>query len=296
MNNLGPQIKQNSSTLALVLLFALFIFFLILIPIFGSLLGKVISSPQAAIRITMVIQDVFVFIFPAIIVAMVSSRLPARLLGIETKPDAIHILLAIAAMIVSVPAMNLIISWNESLHLPESLSAIEQAMRQLEDNAKNATDLLMQGASVWSMLVSVLIVGVLAGFSEEIFFRGAFQRILQAGKVNGHAAVWTVAIIFSLFHFQMFGFVPRMLLGAFFGYLLWWTNSLWVPIIAHAFNNSIVVYTTWRVANNPDSPLAALNDTNMWSTTDSAIVGAVVSVLLTTIILRVLHNITHKKK
>jgi len=32
-----------------------------------------------------------------------------------------------------------------------------------------------------------------------------------------------------------------MLLGAFFGYLLVWSGSLWLPIIAHFTNNAIAV-------------------------------------------------------
>ena len=73
--------------------------------------------------------------------------------------------------------MNMIIQWNEGWHLPASMAALEEAMRQMEETAKATTDSLMASASVWSMIVSVLIVGVMAGFSEEICFRGAFQRV-----------------------------------------------------------------------------------------------------------------------
>jgi len=245
-------------------------------------------------RISMVIQDVFVFITPALAVALLSSPLPARLLGVEQKLSVPQISLAIATLICSIPAMNLIIQWNESWHLPESMASVEATLRQLEDAAQATTDLLMEGASVWSMIVSVLIVGVLAGFSEEIFFRGALQRIMQASRVNGHIAVWTAAAVFSLIHFQMFGFVPRMLLGAFFGYALWWTNSLWVPVIAHAFNNSLVVITTWHVTNNPDSALAGLNDLGTAATTTSSLWIALISVILTACCLRALYLTTKR--
>jgi membrane protease YdiL (CAAX protease family) len=46
-------------------------------------------------------------------------------------------------------------------------------------------------------------------------------------------------------HFQFFGFIPRMLLGALFGYLYYWTGSLWVSAFAHALNNSMAVITAW---------------------------------------------------
>ena len=40
---------------------------------------------------------------------------------------------------------------------------------------------------------------------------------------------------------QFFGFLPRMLLGAYFGYLLYWTRNIWIPVFAHFVNNAIAV-------------------------------------------------------
>ena len=36
-----------------------------------------------------------------------------------------------------------------------------------------------------------------------------------------------------------------MLLGAYFGYLLIWTGSLWAPVAAHMLNNMMFVLTAW---------------------------------------------------
>ena len=54
-------------------------------------------------------------------------------------------------------------------------------------------------------------------------------------------AIWVTAFIFSAIHVQFYGFVPRMLMGAMFGYVLAWTGSLWVPIVMHFVNNGIAV-------------------------------------------------------
>lgn len=253
--NIGMTINRPGS--ALMLLLSLFAFFLILTPILTGLLGGVFKKPDASLRIAMVLQDLLVFILPAIVTALVSTRLPARLLAVDVKPQWRTIMLALLTLLVSVPAMNLIIEWNQNLHLPESMSEIEQTLRTLEENAAAVTDTLMAGASLPSLIVSILIIGVLAGLSEELFFRGAMQRLIMSMRVNPHAAIWMVAFIFSLFHFQFFGFVPRVLLGAFFGYLLWWSKSLWIPVIVHMFNNSLVVCTTWYAANNPGSSFDA---------------------------------------
>ena len=250
-----PSLQKPS--MALLLLFALFAFFLILTPILSGLLGRLCSKPEAAIRIAMVLQDMLVFILPAIVMAMVSTRLPARLLAIDRSPGAMTSIIALLTLMCSIPVMNLIVEWNSSLTLPESMSGFEQLMRELEENAQAVTDSLMAGASVPSLIISILIVGVFAGFGEELFFRGAMQRVMSASRLNMHVVIWTVALVFSLLHFQFYGFVPRMLLGAYFGYLLWWSGSLWVPVIVHTFNNSLVVFNNWYTLNYPESGIDA---------------------------------------
>ncbi|HMR19324.1 MAG TPA: CPBP family intramembrane metalloprotease, partial [Sphingobacterium sp.] len=57
---------------------------------------------------------------------------------------------------------------------------------------------------------------------------------------NHHLAIWITAVVFSAIHFQFYGFFPRLLLGAFFGYMMAWTQNIWVPVVAHFINNASV--------------------------------------------------------
>lgn len=236
---------------AMVILLGTFAFFLILIPVLSGLLSRLIANPLAALRISMVLQGLLVFILPSLVTALLCTRLPARMLALDKAPDMLTLMLSVVALLCSVPAMNAVVAWNESWSFPASMSGLEQTLRQMEESARAVTDMLMSGASVASLCVSILIVGVMAGFGEELFFRGAMQRILMMGRsMNPHVAIWTAAVVFSLLHFQLFGFVPRMLLGAFFGYLLWWSGSVWLPMAVHMINNTLVVVTEWTKANH----------------------------------------------
>lgn len=271
--------KLAQPGLAIMLLFAFFAFFLVLTPVLTSLIGRVCPREESAIRLAMLVQDILVFILPAVATAMLCSRLPARLLGVEKWPSLSEIVLSTGILIFSIPAMNCIVEWNQGWHLPESMSHIEDVFRNMEMAAQSVTDSLMAGASIGSLIVSILIIGVLAGFSEELFFRGGMQRIFMCTNLNGHTAVWLVAFLFSAFHFQFFGFVPRLLLGAYFGYLLWWSRSLWLPMMLHILNNSLVVYFTWRKTNSDDSGLNPDTiGTDLSSVTDVSMVIASVAV------------------
>lgn len=231
-------------TVSLMLLGCLFVFFLMATAFIMQFLISKIPNQAGALRIGAVVQDLFIFVIPAIATAMVSTRLPARLLLVDKTPGLNMLLLTLIVMLVSVPAMNMLVEWNDSLQLPESMAAIANEMRAMEEAAQNSVEILMGGTSVGSLIISILIIGIMAGFSEELFFRGALQRLLSF-SLNIHVAIWLSAFIFSAFHLQFFGFFPRFLLGAFFGYLLYWSGSLWLPVAAHVFNNSLVAIVQW---------------------------------------------------
>ena len=198
-----------------------------------------------SLRISTILQDCIIFILPAIVSALLISQYPARFLGIERRFTLMQIILAIAAMLMSIPAMNALVVLNENMTLPSIFSELERWMREAEEQAQSSVSILLGNQGIGSLIVNILIVGVLAGFSEELFFRGALQRILLSCKINPHGAIWITAIVFSAFHLQFFGFFPRLILGAYFGYLFYWSKSLWLPIILHVFNNSLVVFTLW---------------------------------------------------
>lgn len=136
---------------------------------------------------------------------------------------------------------SLLIDWNSNVHFPEFLSGIEAKMRAMEDTAMDLTKFITDFDSFSEFLAGVLVIGVFAGLGEEFFFRGVLQPKLHAYTGNAHVGIWLTAFIFSAIHFQFYGFFPRMLLGAIFGYLYLYSGSLIYPIIAHILNNTVTV-------------------------------------------------------
>ena len=232
----------------------------------GGLLISKFPTSTAAMRIAAVIQSLFQLIIPAIVTAIIVTRRPASFLMIDRRIDPVILLLSFAALIASIPTMNMVISLNSSLTLPESLSWLEETIRQMEDNAARSISLLQGGETVGDLIMNILIIGILAGLGEELFFRGTLMRLLTTGRVNIHVSIWTAAIIFSAMHLQFYGFVPRMLLGALFGYLLYWGRSLWIPVIIHAANNIIYVVWQWIYgpANEGQTPVDTIGTDGDW--------------------------------
>lgn len=185
------------------------------------------------------LQTLMVFILPPFLLNYwYGEKNSTYLKLVKAKP--LDILLAVFSLLAAIPMINFLVSWNQDIQLPSFLAGLEKWMRTAEDNAEYTTELMLQGKSWSDLLWQLLVVAIMAGLGEELLFRGSLQSIFST-KGRIHRAIWITAIVFSLIHFQFYGFVPRLLLGAWFGYLLYWSGSIWVPVAAHFANNAISV-------------------------------------------------------
>jgi membrane protease YdiL (CAAX protease family) len=112
-----------------------------------------------------------------------------------------------------------------------------------EQNIRNAgiVNTMMGAWSGMDFLIMIFILAVLPAVCEELLFRGALQSVFAEAFRNRHLAIWISAAIFSYMHMEMSGFIPRFLLGALLGYVMWWTGSIWSNILLHFLNNALAV-------------------------------------------------------
>ncbi|MFY0626184.1 MAG: CPBP family intramembrane metalloprotease [Reichenbachiella sp.] len=147
---------------------------------------------------------------------------------------AILYFMAISFMVVN----SIFIEWNMSLTYPEPFHTkfveMEKAMEQ-------ATNFLTDFKSLPYFLVAFIAIAIIPAIGEELLFRGLIQKYASQIFGNVHVAIWLTALVFSAFHLQFFGFLPRMLLGAFFGYMVYFSGSLWYGIAAHFVNNGMTI-------------------------------------------------------
>ena len=138
-----------------------------------------------------------------------------------------------------------LVYWNSHMVLPSALAPLEQWMREMETQLMELTRFLTDFQSISEVLAGILVIGVLAGIGEEVFFRGVIQPKLQGYLRSPHWGIWLTAIIFSAIHVQFYGFLPRLFLGALFGYMYHYTGSLIYPILAHILNNSLTLLAVY---------------------------------------------------
>lgn len=134
-----------------------------------------------------------------------------------------------------------LVEWNSNISFPESLSALEEFMKQLEEAAAEATEKLTTFDHFGYFLLAFVVVAVLPGIGEELLFRGVLQNTLHRYTGNKHVAIWVTAFLFAAIHFQFYGLAPRTMLGVLFGYLYVWSGNLRLAIVSHITNNGLAL-------------------------------------------------------
>jgi len=210
----------------------------------------------ALLYIGQVLGIIILFIAPTLLFSVFWTKSRLGYTGIKTKPALASLLIGAVGILLALPMINWLAELNQNMHLPSAFSAMETWMKNSEAKAAEMTDVFTKGTTVGVLLLNLFVVAFMAAFSEELFFRGMLQKVLIECFKNKHMGIWIGAIFFSAFHMQFYGFLPRMLMGAYLGYLFVWSGSIWPGMIAHFINNGTAVFLVWlsnRGAISPDA-------------------------------------------
>jgi membrane protease YdiL (CAAX protease family) len=218
-------------------------------PIFGISPPEVIGvlenqDAEGHIRLLKFLQVLYslgVFLLPALLAGFLIQNDTWEFLRADRKIRISLAILVILLMLASIPWINYLGFLNEKLSLPEQWSEWMDRIKQSDEKSWNLMKSYLATGTVWGLLFNLFMISLIPAIGEEFLFRGTLQRIFQEWFRNGHLAVWTAAVLFSLAHYQFLGFMPRIILGALFGYIFLWTGNIWLPVLAHFVNNAVAV-------------------------------------------------------
>ncbi len=291
--------KELPASQGILILFGLLLLGYVIGNIMGAVVMAAVALDEINLQTFMTLQDnlmssergwwamvlgqgagsMIIFIVPALFYWLVfEKRFFGDLCFRQTPNTPFLFFITISTTLFAIPLISWTGKLNESMQLPAALAGFENMLKTLEAKATEMTKFMVSFTSFSQYVVSMLIIAGIAGLGEELFFRGMLQRKIWYGTGNIHIGIWLSAAIFSAIHFQFYGFLPRMLLGAMFGYLYYWSGNLWVPIIGHIFNNGLSV-TLMFASNNK------WTDLDMENTNDVTPLTVAISVTLTSIAL-----------
>ena len=254
---------------------------------FGAMVSVDGSSEKyiMVMKISQVLTTACLFILPPIWLARIEKTALKNFYGFK-QPQLFLVVLVILIMVFSMPLMEWIALANQKMTLPGFLKPVEDWMREKEDAAMKMTILLLKVNHAWDFFINLFIIALLPAVAEEFIFRGAIQRSFTRMFNHPHVAIWVTAFIFSAIHVQFFGFIPRLLLGAAFGYIYWWTGSLWYTMLAHFLNNGYAVCVAWYMQVH-HMPLDSLDNSANFTWYQY-----VISLFLSIFLLKILHDKT----
>lgn len=239
-----------------------------------------LSDPRMLtyLRGMILIQFLFLFTLPSLLFAYFSDRQPAQYLGLKPPSNAVYWAWGVVLMAVSFPFVEYLGYINQKIPVSQST---QTWMKGLEEEAARQIGFLLKGRTPWDLVKNLVFVALFAGVGEELLFRGVLQRMLIRATRSPWTGIILAAALFSAFHFQFYGFLPRLFLGVLLGAIYWYSGSLWVSILVHFLYDGFIItylYFDPQPLQNPEESLIKANGIGL-------LIGAMVSLALAFVIL-----------
>ena len=234
-----PLIKNATFGTKLLIFMLLLIFGLVfssVLAVFVTMINGGNITDLNNLQIAQTISQIVGFLLPAVIYAMLVYEKPFNYLGFNNIPG--WSLFGILAMFTVIPFLGMVNDWNDAIVFPESMHALEQQLRGIQEKSDEIIKIFISQGSLFSSLV---IIAALAAISEELLFRSVIQKALIKLFKNVHVAIIVTAFVFSAFHGDFFGFFPRLILGIMLGYMFWMSGSIFPSMLMHFVNNATIV-------------------------------------------------------
>lgn len=180
-------------------------------------------------------QNLFVFILPTLCWVRWYLKQPVcETLGFKSAQPKYFVIAILLILALSYP-MDWFAAWTkDTLPWPEALRQMAEAEARQQEHIFN---LMLSPSGFLGWTENILLMSVITAIAEETVFRGALLTCFRRAGFGQHATAIAVGFIFALIHFDLYGLLPRWVLGSLFCYLYFWSGSLWPPIAAHAINN-----------------------------------------------------------
>jgi membrane protease YdiL (CAAX protease family) len=206
----------------------------------------VLALPREKIISMQAINMIGLFIIPPIFFALFSKNdfIPTFNLNkvVKYKTYAIAALLALILF----PILINIQYWITELPLPEAIKQGAEAQQALSEQI---IGIFLNHPGIGNLLLMILIIGIGAGLTEELFFRGLLMPWIERLTGNAWLGILLSGGIFSLFHSNFYQFLPITIVGILFGFLYHRTKDLKLNIFIHALYNSFQVLLNYLHEN-----------------------------------------------
>lgn len=203
-------------------------------------IGKETTPSPSDIRFVLIVQAWYQILTWGIVGISMMNIVGDKMENIS--PNHLPILpIAILMILSAIPLAQFVGFDAESFRLPAFLQEVEKSLEGSENQANSLIKALLSDRSPATLILNILVLAIVPGVCEEIFFRNFIQKRLST-QLSPWLAILITSLIFSIVHFQIFGFFSRIILGAVLGYIFHISKSIVPSILAHLTYNATMLF------------------------------------------------------
>ncbi len=238
---------------------------LFLYQIVGGLLTLLIfgldlkNAPVSGIRLMTMAGQILFILLPALVFAKYFYEDVTEIIRFK-YPHWEEVLLFLLGIIILIPMFQFYLSiQNYFINILASNSHLVHSIKSLLDKVNDAVNNsygdLLSAHSVFEGIFVILIVAVVPAICEETMFRGFIQRSFEF-KLKPVWAALITAVFFGLYHLNPYEIIPLILLGFYFGFAAYKSDSIFVAYSLHFFNNFVAIIFYFMSGSNDVSSLS----------------------------------------
>jgi len=202
--------------------------------------GKITENNASFVRWATVVGQLSCILLPTLVL----GKLRYGSLGKAFKfnvPGTRQTILAVTGVFALQQVLQVYMMAQDAIPLPPELKSIQDMIRKIFDETYT---LLVAAHSPWEFLAVVFSVALVPACCEEVLFRGLVQRSVSSA-IGGLGGALLTGALFGFYHLNPIDVVPLVILGCYFGYLVYRSGNVLIGISAHFFNNFVACVATY---------------------------------------------------
>jgi hypothetical protein len=199
-------------------------------------LASVTPASSLAVRQALLgvqgIQSVAIFMLPALAFAYLSHPQPRWYLGLRAPAKPMHLLLVVLLMAGATPILM-------GVQYLISLFDFGKEVKDAQLASENMFVAMLNTTSPAGLVTRFLIMAVIPGIGEELFYRGILMRFARQRSRNMLIPILFSAAVFAYSHTNIYGYLSIFMAGMLLASIYYLTGSIWCSIVAHVFHNGL---------------------------------------------------------
>ena len=220
--------------------------------------GKVTTNNAELIRWATVLSQILLILVPTLILGRLRY---GRLSSAFTLrwPGARQTIFSVIGVFSLQQLLQAYMYVQDALPLPPKLREVVDLVKGLYEETYR---ILVTAHSPVDFVVVLLTVALVPAVAEEFLFRGLVQRSVSE-TAGGFRAAISTGIIFGAYHLNPISVIPLVILGSYFGFLVYRSRNLAISVSVHFFNNFLACTAAYMsfpddfVALSPGSTMSA---------------------------------------